>query len=88
MSEMLVGIIDLLVTGLWLAILGRVIMSWVSPRGGDPLSRVLHRITEPFLDPLRRIIPPLGMFDLGPMVALILLSVVWPFIRSVLTSSL
>ena len=76
--------VDLFLAVLWLAILGRVIMSWVSPRGRDRFSIVLYQITEPILKPLRQVIPPLGMFDLTPMVALILLTV----IRRVLSGAL
>ena len=78
------ALIDLIFTLLWLAILGRVIISWVRPKGGDPISNFLIQVTEPILQPIRKIVPPLGMFDLTPMIALILLSV----IQSVLLSSL
>ena len=57
-----------------MAILGRVIMSWVSPRGDDQISRVLIQITEPLIAPIRRVIPRFGMFDLSPMIALLLLN--------------
>jgi len=59
-----------------MAILGRVIMSWVSPRGDDQISRVLIQITEPLIAPIRRVIPRFGMFDLSPMIALLLLNVI------------
>ena len=65
-----------LIWALNLAILGRVIMSWISPRGTDPISPILHQITEPILAPIRRLVPSVGMFDLTPMVALILLNFV------------
>lgn len=68
--------VNLLFTVLWLAILGRVIMSWVSPRGNDPVTPLLYQITEPILRPIRQVVPPLGMFDLTPMIALILLSII------------
>jgi YggT family protein len=32
-----------------------------------------YRLTEPILGPLRRVLPPLGMFDLSPIVAWLLL---------------
>ena len=86
--NLLVQFIDLLVTLLWVAILGRVIMSWVAPRGGDPLTRLLHQITEPILEPIRRILPQTGMFDLSPMIVLLLLSFVWPYLRSALVIGL
>ena len=37
-----------------------------------PLVRIVWDVTEPFLGPLRRILPSVGMFDFSPMVALII----------------
>lgn len=37
---------------------------------------ILYDITEPILDPLRRVIPRLGMIDLTPLVAIILIQVI------------
>ena len=56
-------------------------MSWVTMFAPDSpivesINGVLKQMTEPILGPLRRVVPPLGMFDLTPMVALILLQVV------------
>ncbi|MGB8510576.1 MAG: YggT family protein [Pyrinomonadaceae bacterium] len=55
-----------------LMIFMRIVFSWAV----SPTNRVLHfliRATEPILGPFRRIIPPLGMFDISPIVALLLL---------------
>ena len=57
-----------------LAIFGRVIMSWVSPRGNDPISSILIQMTEPLIAPIRRVLPQFGMFDLSPVVALLILN--------------
>jgi YggT family protein len=57
------------------AIIGRIVMSYVSPQGNDPISPLLYQITEPILGPIRRMLPNTGMFDLAPMVALIVLNV-------------
>ena len=59
-----------------MAIFGRVIMSWISPRGDDQISRVLIQITEPLIAPIRRVLPRFGMFDLSPMIALVLLNLI------------
>jgi YggT family protein len=40
------------------------------------LYQVFHQITEPILAPLRRIIPNIGMIDITPVVAIILLYVI------------
>ncbi len=42
----------------------------------SPHNRLLHfliRATEPVLGPFRRVIPPMGFFDLSPLVVLFLL---------------
>ena len=76
MNVLLINFIELLFTIFYFAILGRVILSWISPRGNDPVSPLLYQITEPILKPIRQVVPPLGMFDLTPMIALILLTVI------------
>lgn len=56
-----------------LVILVRIIFSFVAVSYGNPLMRFLYRTTEPLLGPLRRMVPPLGMFDVSPIVAFIIL---------------
>jgi YggT family protein len=62
-------------------ILIRVLLSWVNvnPYGravNHPLVDLLYRITDPVLEPIRRLIPPIGgMLDLSPIVAMILLEI-------------
>ena len=41
-----------------------------------PLRRALGRIVEPFLTPIRRLVPPLGMFDLSPLILIILVQII------------
>ena len=57
-------------------IFARAIMSFFPVSPGNQLANVLFRITEPILAPFRQIIPRIGMFDLSPMVAIIVLSIV------------
>ncbi|HNP64178.1 MAG TPA: YggT family protein [Woeseiaceae bacterium] len=53
------------------AILIRVILSWVAPGMHNPATAIIATLSEPVLRPLRRIIPPMGGFDLSPMLAII-----------------
>lgn len=55
----------------WVLIL-RAILSWVS-QGASPIEYVLNQLTEPFLAPIRRILPPMGGLDLSVLVAIIAL---------------
>ena len=62
-----------------LILFARVIMSWVPVRPGTGLANVSHvlmQLTEPVLAPVRRVIPPAGMFDLSTIVVLIVIEIV------------
>lgn len=50
-----------------------IIFSWGMVSRSNRLMRFLASATEPLLGPLRRMIPPLGMFDISPIVAFIIL---------------
>jgi YggT family protein len=65
--------ICLLFNLLVIAVFIRVLLSWFNIDRGSPMIQALDAITEPILDPIRRILPRIGMFDLSPIVALILL---------------
>jgi YggT family protein len=56
-----------------LAMFIRIIFSWVGVSYANRLMRFLFITTEPLLGPLRRKIPPMGMFDVSPIVAFIIL---------------
>jgi YggT family protein len=51
------------------------IMSWVV-QGYNPTLMVFHQLTEPFLNPIRRIIPNMGGLDLSMIVAFLLMNVI------------
>ncbi|MEY2847309.1 MAG: hypothetical protein RL076_2855 [Chloroflexota bacterium] len=64
------------------AIIGRVIMSWIDQPGSMRITQILNEITEPILAPLRSIIPSVGMFDLTPIIAMLLLQLLEGLVRS------
>ena len=55
------------------AIIARALLSWFNMDPRSPLIQALNQITEPILEPIRRIMPRLGMIDLSPLVAILLL---------------
>jgi YggT family protein len=57
------------------AILLQAILSWVQ-MGYSPISQLMMQITAPVIRPFRRLIPPVGGFDLSPIPALILLQLI------------
>ena len=68
--------IDILFAALFVAILGRVIISWVNLSPYNPIVVALYQITEPILAPIRRVLPQTGMIDLSPMIAIIVMGIV------------
>ena len=78
---MLLGIIDLLLTLLWIAILARALLSWMPISATNPMVVLLHQVTDPILQPIRRYMPRMGGLDLSPMVALFLIFIIQQLIR-------
>jgi len=77
-------LIDFLFWVLDLAILLRVLFSWINPDPYNVLVRWVYQLTEPILAPLRKVIPPMGGLDITPMVALVLLELGHRLISSLL----
>jgi YggT family protein len=75
-GNFVITFLQILVTILNFAIFGRALISWFPVSPENPLVRVLNEITEPILAPLRRVIPRVGMIDITPMVAIIILYIV------------
>ncbi len=58
-----------------LSLFVQAILSWVGPGGHNPAASILWSLNEPLLKPVRRFIPPLGGFDLSPLVVMLALQV-------------
>ena len=76
MTAYLGTFINILFYVLWAAILGRVIISWINLSPDNPIVVLLYGITEPILGPIRRVLPSMGMIDLSPMVALVVMMII------------
>ena len=69
-------LLELCTTIFFWAILIRVILSWVNPGIRHPASDIVYSLTEPVLEPARRVLPALGGFDLSPILVLVGLQLV------------
>src|SRR5581483_11640809 len=49
------------------AIIVRIIFVWIGMSYANAWNRLLIKITEPLLAPLRRVVPMVGMFDISPI---------------------
>jgi YggT family protein len=88
-AETIKGILRGLQTGAVIAVLGyilfglisiyillvviRIVFSWGRVSYTNRIMRFLVKVTEPLLAPMRRMIPPIGPFDISPIAAIILI---------------
>ncbi len=57
------GLLDIFV---WLVII-RALLSWVSPDPRNPVVQLIVSLTDPIMEPFRKVIPSLGGIDISPM---------------------
>ena len=88
MIKLFFDILEAFVVFLEVSIFATVLMSWISPEGKGSINEILRQITEPILGPVRKIVPPLGMFDFTPMIAIFILQIPVRFIIRFLESAL
>ena len=64
---------------LWWLILIRALLSWVNPDPFNPIVQFLHRVTEPFLEPVRRFLPYTAI-DISPFIVFLFIMFVQYFV--------
>ncbi|MGE7997183.1 YggT family protein [Lysinibacillus sp. NPDC093190] len=57
-----------------LMLVAYVLMSWVPAVQNSSVGRILAKLCEPYLGIFRKFIPPIGMIDISPIVAIFLLN--------------
>jgi YggT family protein len=78
--------VNLVITVLSLAIVGRALLSWFDPGMKTMVGRLLRDVTEPIIAPIRQVMPRMGMLDLSPIVALVLLQLISRLVNQALVS--
>lgn len=77
MLQVLYTFFNFLFGALSILILIRVLMSWIPNLDPyNPLVRLIYQLTDPILEPARRLIPPIGGLDLSPLIVLLLIDFV------------
>lgn len=65
------------------AIVARSLLTWVPISRTNPFVLIVHQITDPLIQPVRRFMPRTGMIDLSPMIVIGLLYVMTLVVREV-----
>jgi len=75
----LANVADIVLTLVYWLILIRALISWVNPDPFNPIVRFLYNTTEPILQPVRRLLPPMA-FDISPIIVFLLIMFLKPFL--------
>lgn len=66
--DLLSALVDIYFWGIFIL----VISSWIGTTGHPPV-QLVSQVVDPYLRPFRNLIPPIGMIDISPMVAIFVL---------------
>ncbi len=77
-------ILEILFTTYTFMLLLRVFGSWFPRFAQSAFMRFIASYTDPYLNVFRRVIPPIGMMDLSPMIAFISLQLIQWILFSIL----
>jgi YggT family protein len=69
-----VSLIGTLIQIYFYGILILAISSWIGTTN-HPTVRLVNQVIDPYMKPFRSVIPPIGMIDISPMVAILVLMV-------------
>ena len=82
-----IGCVALTVNIYFFAIIINIILSWVAPGSHHPAAVLLYQLTEPVMQPFRKLIPPMGGIDLSPILVFLSISVVQILLKSMAQSA-
>jgi YggT family protein len=58
-------LLSLVLYAFMICLLIRAVFSWIEPYPKNTVHRLSFQVTEPFLAPVRRLVPPIGGFDIA-----------------------
>jgi YggT family protein len=69
-----------------LLILVRVILSFLPQYRYSQIGELVYGLTDPVMRPIQNVIPPIGMIDISPFIAIILLQVLQALVNAIIAS--
>ena len=72
----MISIINIFFQIVNIAIITRVILSWIPHNRMNPLIHIIYQITNPILNPIQKVVYPLGgTVDISPIIAMFLIQI-------------
>ena len=75
-AAFLLNFVRFVLIGIELVVLIRVLLSFIDPAGRRPFSAFVIQTTEPILGPIRKLLPKTGMFDLSPLIVILVIGAI------------
>ena len=76
MGTYFISLIKIVVTLTTILLIVDALLSFTPLAPWHPVRRTLDQLAEPIVRPFRNILPPMGMMDFSPMIALIVIQIV------------
>ena len=82
----LANVVDILLTAMYWIVIIRALISWVNPDPYNPIVQFLQKVTDPILEPIRRVFPFFSRMgvDISPIIAIMAIV----FLKSFLVKTL
>lgn len=82
----LIDLVDIVFMVLYVVIVASVVLSWIPGALDHPAGYAVYKLSRPLLEPIRRLLPPMGGLDLSPLIAILLLEVIHRVVGEMLSS--
>ena len=66
-------LLEMTIYVLMFAVFARILISWINPQLHNHMTSLLASLTDFMMRPARRLIPPVGMLDLSPIIVFLML---------------
>jgi YggT family protein len=82
-----IGCLALVANLYFFAILINIVLSWIAPGTQHPAAALLYQLTEPVMQPFRKLIPAMGGIDLSPILVFLSINIVQVLLKSAAQAS-
>jgi YggT family protein len=76
-------VLELVIYAFMLCLLVRAVFSFIEPYPKNRIHQLTFRVTEPFIAPVRRLVPPIGGFDIAFLLVFIGVSLILQLVQQI-----
>jgi YggT family protein len=76
-------VLELVIYAFMLCLLVRAVFSFIEPYPKNQIHQFTFRVTEPFIAPVRRLVPPIGGFDIAFLLVFIGVSLILQLVQQI-----